>query len=122
MSPIPFKIILKFSSDDSNSVQSLQFSSLLFSLRLYIFHFPSKKSKSFCDDVDDAVSINSSFASKFNLGIFIVVSVFRSALRASPMSLITRSSYIYQFVSHVIPLSVEKAWLQTALSGFIISH
>src|ERR1700720_4942429 len=48
MSAEPLRI-LEFSSHESNSVQSLQFSSRLFSRRLCIFHFPTKKSKSFAE-------------------------------------------------------------------------
>src|SRR5437879_5261757 len=52
MSAVPLRI-LEFSSHEPNSVQSWQFSNRLFSRRLCIFHFPTKKSKSFGDDVND---------------------------------------------------------------------
>src|SRR5438132_11744619 len=68
MSAVPLRV-LEFSSHESNSVQSLQFSNRLFSRRLCIFHFPTKKSKSFGDDVDDAVIFKSPLASKLNFGI-----------------------------------------------------
>src|SRR6267143_2830956 len=82
MSPLP-PSILKFSSDDSNSVHSLQSSSLLFSRRLCIFHFPTRKSKSLWDEVGDAVIFNSPFWSKVNFGIGIVSSVVKTGFCAS---------------------------------------
>src|SRR5207302_7187259 len=82
ISAVPLNI-LWFSSDDSNSVPSLQFSSLLFSRRLCIFHFPTRKSKSLWDDIADAVIFNSPFESKFNLGMAKVSSVVRTDLWAS---------------------------------------
>src|SRR6266853_5393636 len=68
MSAVPLRV-LEFSSHESNSVQSLQFSNRLFSRRLCIFHFPTKKSKSFGDDVDDAAIFRSPLVSKLNFGI-----------------------------------------------------
>src|SRR5438309_7568667 len=68
MSAVPLRI-LAFSSHESNSVQSLQFSNRLLRRRLCILHFPTKKSKSFGDDVDDAVIFRSPRASKVNFGI-----------------------------------------------------
>src|SRR3984893_14514975 len=82
MSAAPLRI-LEFSSHESNSVHSLQFSSRLFSRRLCIFHCPTRKSKSLWDEVGDAVIFNSPFWSKFNFGIGIVSSVVKTGFCAS---------------------------------------
>src|ERR1700730_5691606 len=82
MSASPLRI-LEFSSHESNSVHSLQFSSRLFSRRLCIFHFPTRKSKSLWDEVGDAVTFNSPFWSKFNFGIGIDSSVVKTGFCAS---------------------------------------
>jgi hypothetical protein len=76
MSAVPLRI-LEFSSQESNSVQSLQPSSRAFSRRLCIFHFPTRKSKSLGDDVAEAVISNSPFASKRTFGIGTDSSVFQ---------------------------------------------
>src|SRR6266498_6025815 len=81
MSAVPLRV-LEFSSYESNSVQSLQFSSLLLSRRLCIFHLPTKKSKSLGDDVVDAVIFKSPFSSKLNLGIGKLGSVVRTVVCA----------------------------------------
>src|SRR6266478_5559393 len=86
MSAVPLRV-LEFSSHESNSVQSLQFSNRLFSRRLCIFHFPTKKSKSFGDDVDDAVIFRSPFVSKLNFGIGRLGSVVRTVCCACAWSM-----------------------------------
>src|SRR6266542_966487 len=68
MSAVPLRV-LEFSSYESHSVQSLQFSSLLLSRRLCIFHLPTTKSKSL-------------FSSKLNLGIGKLGSVVRTVVCA----------------------------------------
>src|SRR6266481_9653621 len=86
MSAVPLRI-LEFSSHESNSVQSLQFSNRLFSRRLCIFHFPTKKSKSLGDDVDDAVIFRSPLVSKLNFGIGRLGSVVRTVCCACAWSM-----------------------------------
>src|SRR4029077_7079262 len=76
--------ILWFSSKESNSVHSLQFSSRLLRWRLCIFHLPTRKSKSFGDEADDAVMTRLSFASKVTFGIGMDSSAARAGVSARP--------------------------------------
>src|SRR6266545_1158078 len=100
MSAVPLRV-LEFSSYESNSVQSLQFSSLLLSRRLCIFHLPTKKSKSLGDDVVDAVIFKSPFSSKLNLGIGKLGSVVRTVVCARAKLQIARHRMaIEYFIRH----------------------
>src|SRR5258708_11954957 len=90
MSAVPLKIFV-LSSWDSNYVQSLAPSSLLFSRRLCIFHLPTRKSKSLWDDVGDAVILSSPFESKPSAGIARDSSVVSTGFCACPRLHTTRS-------------------------------
>src|SRR5919201_6646261 len=68
MSAAPVRIFV-FTDEESNSVQSRQAASRLSRCRLCIFHFPTRKSKSLGDELDEAVIFRSPLASNSTLGI-----------------------------------------------------
>src|ERR1700745_3784730 len=94
--------VLEFSSNESNSVHSLQFSSLLLSRRLCIFHLPTRKSKSFGDDVADAVIFKSPFPSKLNLGIGKLGSAVRTAVWARAKLQMARNKIVIKYFIRLI--------------------